>query len=65
MTIPETTVGGGDTAYPIDYTHDGLSSFLVLNGQVPNTGPIQLLTPQPSTSSAWARTVSVKQGAAP
>ena len=48
MTIPQTTVGGGDTAYPIDYTHDGLSSFLVLNGQVPNPGPIQLLTPQPT-----------------
>ena len=49
QTIPQTTVGGGDKAYPIDYTHDGLTSFLVLNGQVPNTGPIQLLTPQPST----------------
>jgi FG-GAP-like repeat len=48
QTIPETTVGGGDKAYPIDYTHDGLTSFLVLNGQVPNPGPIQLLTPQPS-----------------
>ena len=65
VTIPQTTVGGGDTAYPIDYTHDGLSSFLVLNGQVPNTGPIQLLTPQPSSSSALARTTSVKPGAAP
>ena len=48
MTIPQTTVGGGDKAYPIDYTNDGLTSFLVLNGQVPNPGPIQLLTPQPS-----------------
>jgi hypothetical protein len=48
QTIPETTVGGGDKAYPIDYTHDGLTSFLVLNGQVPNPGPIQLVTPQPS-----------------
>jgi hypothetical protein len=48
VTIPQTTVGGGDKAYPIDYTHDGLTSFLVLNGQVPNPGPIQLLTPQPS-----------------
>jgi hypothetical protein len=65
MTIPQTTVGGGDTAYPIDYTHDGLSSFLVLNGQVPNPGPIQLLTPQPSTPSALARMISVKPGAAP
>ena len=65
MTIPQTTVGGGDTAYPIDYNHDGLSSFLVLNGQVPNAGPIQLLTPQPSASSASARTASFKPGAAP
>jgi hypothetical protein len=48
MTIPQTLVGGGDKAYPIDYTHDGLTSFLVLNGQVPNPGPAQLLTPQPT-----------------
>ena len=47
-TIPETTAGGGDRVYPIDYTHDGLASFLVLNGQVPNPGPLQLLTPVPS-----------------
>jgi hypothetical protein len=65
MTIPQATVGGGDTAYPIDYTKDGLSSFLVLNGQVPNAGPIQLLTPQPSTPSAVARMTSFKPGAAP
>jgi hypothetical protein len=49
MDIPETTLGGGTRAYPIDYTKDGLSSFLVLNGQVPNTGLVQLLTPQPTT----------------
>src|SRR6266581_2171944 len=30
--IPETTVGAGEEAYPIDYTNDGLTSFLVLNG---------------------------------
>jgi hypothetical protein len=65
MTIPQTTVGGGDTAYPIDYTKDGLDSFLVLNGQVPNTGPVQLLTPQPSAPSALARITSFKPGAAP
>jgi hypothetical protein len=65
MTIPQATVGGGDTAYPIDYTKDGLSSFLVLNGQVPNAGPIQLLTPEPSTPSAVARMTSFKPGAAP
>jgi hypothetical protein len=64
QTIPETTVGGGNRAYPIDYTHDGLSSFLVLNGQVPNPGPIQLLTPQPSSSGTPTRTVSFQHGAA-
>jgi hypothetical protein len=62
--IPQTTVGGGNRVYPIDYTHDGLSSFLVLNGQVPNPGPIQLLTPQPSSSSTLTRTVSLQRGAA-
>ena len=44
---PETTAGGGDRAYALDYNRDGLTDFLVLNGQVPNSGPIQLLTPQP------------------
>ncbi len=62
MTIPETTLGGGTRVYPIDYTKDGLSSFLVLNGQVPNTGLVQLLTPQPSMSGPLAR---FKPGAAP
>ena len=65
MTIPETTLGGGTRVYPIDYTKDGLSSFLVLNGQVPNTGLVQLLTPQPSMSGPLARMISVKPGAAP
>ena len=44
--IPETTVGTGDRVYALDYNHDGLSDFLVLNGQVPRMGPVQLLTPQ-------------------
>jgi hypothetical protein len=46
--IPETTIGQGDRAYPLDYNHDGLTDFLVLNGsgiQGRTTGPIQLLTP--------------------
>ncbi len=42
--IPETTLGTGDRAYALDYNHDGLTDFLVLNGQVPRMGPIQLLT---------------------
>jgi len=65
MTIPQTTVGGGNRAYPVDDTHDGLSSFLVLNGQVPNPGPIQLLTPQPTSMRALTRTVSFHSGAVP
>ncbi len=55
MTIPEATTGGGTRAYPIDYTKDGLSSFLVLNGQVPDKGPLQLLTPQASAAGPLAR----------
>jgi VCBS repeat protein len=51
MKIPEATTGGGTRAYPIDYTKDGLSSFLVLNGQVPSKGPLQLLTPKPAAAS--------------
>jgi hypothetical protein len=43
--LPETTGGAGDRAYPVDYQRSGLTSFLVLNGQVPFPGPIQLLTP--------------------
>jgi hypothetical protein len=65
MTIPQTTLGGGDQAYPVDYTKDGLSSFLVLNGQVPNTGLIQLLTPQPTASGPAPREITAQPGAAP
>jgi hypothetical protein len=46
--IPETTTGSGEAAYPVDYNNSGLTSFLVLNGEVPYTGPIQLLTPAPT-----------------
>jgi hypothetical protein len=45
--IPQTATGSGEGVYPIDYNHTGLTSFLVLNGEVPYTGPVQLLTPQP------------------
>jgi hypothetical protein len=38
----------GEAAYPIDYNRTGLTSFLVLNGEVPYTGPVQLLTPAPT-----------------
>jgi hypothetical protein len=46
--IPQTTAGSGEAAYPVDYNHSGLTSFLVLNGAVPDTGPVQLLTPTPT-----------------
>jgi hypothetical protein len=45
--IPQTTIGDGDTAYALDYNHDGLTDFLVLNGRDHYPGPIQLLTPHP------------------
>ena len=48
QSIPKTTTGIGDQAYALDYNHDGLTDFLVLNGQVPSSGPIQLLTPSRS-----------------
>jgi hypothetical protein len=64
-TIPEITAGIGDRVYPINYLHDGLSSFLVLNGQVPSTGPVQLITPTPTALSTMTRNISVQHGAAP
>jgi hypothetical protein len=63
--IPETTVGAGDRAYPVDYTRDGLTAFLVLNGQVPHSGPIQLLTPQPQTSGTLSGPVTFHRGGTP
>jgi FG-GAP-like repeat len=48
MPIPQTTAGSGEAAFPIDYNGSGLTSFLVLNGEVPYTGPVQLLTPTPT-----------------
>jgi len=48
--IPQTATGSGEAAYPIDYNRTGLTSFLVLNGAVPLTGPIQLLAPQSTTA---------------
>jgi hypothetical protein len=45
LSVPESGVGQGDHAYPIDYNRDGLTDFLVLNGRDTNPGPIQLLSP--------------------
>jgi len=43
--IPQPASGSGEAVFAIDYTRSGLTSFLVLNGDVPFTGPVQLLTP--------------------
>jgi hypothetical protein len=48
MSIPQTTAGSGEAAFPVDYNHSGLTSFLVLNGPAPIMGPVQLLTPAPT-----------------
>ena len=63
--IPETTVGGGDQAYPADYTRDGLTSFVVLNGQVPNPGPVQLLAPEPAAGEGLIRVIDRHSTMAP
>ena len=47
MSIPQITAGSGESAFPVDYNHSGLTSFLVLNGPAPIMGPVQLLTPAP------------------
>ena len=41
--IPQTSRGRGDAAEPIDYDGDGSMDFLVLNGEGPAFGPIQLI----------------------
>jgi hypothetical protein len=64
-TIPETIAGVGEEVDSIDYTPDGLTSFLVLNGQVPDTGPIQLLTPQPAAARTRSGPVTYHRDAAP
>jgi len=53
--VPQTTAGSGEAAFPVDYTQSGLTSFLVLNGEVPYTGPVQLLTPTPTEGAPTQR----------
>jgi hypothetical protein len=44
MTIPQTSIGAGDAAVPLDYDGNGLEDFLVLNGRpYPIRGPVQLI----------------------
>lgn len=50
MAIPETALGQGDTAYPIDYDNNGLMDFLVTNGGCTHCqGPLQLIAFFPAT----------------
>jgi hypothetical protein len=45
LAVPETTVGTGDNAYPIDFEKNGLTDFLVLNGNGEHVpGPLQFIT---------------------
>jgi hypothetical protein len=55
LPVPETTIGQGDRAYPLDYTHAGLTAFLVLNGRGHFPGPVQLLTPTPGAAASALR----------
>ena len=53
MPIPQTTVGAGDDAYALDYDHNGLMDFLVLNGgRVDLPGPVELIAFFPSAPPA-------------
>jgi hypothetical protein len=42
MSIPSTTEGDADSVWPIDYDKNGLTDFLVLNGDY-RPGPVQLI----------------------
>jgi hypothetical protein len=42
MSIPQVTAGVGQSAFPIDYDGNGLTDFLVLNGQG-QAGPLELV----------------------
>ena len=43
ISIPQTTVGSGDSAVPIDYDQNGKMDFAVLNGYSSAVGPLQLI----------------------
>ena len=44
MQVPQTSVGAGDAAVPLDYDGNGLEDFLVFNGRpYPIRGPVQLI----------------------
>ena len=44
MAVPQATRGTGDTAYALDYDHNGLQDILVLNGHSNvRQGPLQLI----------------------
>lgn len=43
MTIPQTNQGKAESVRPIDYDRNGLTDFLVLNGNSTSAGPVQLI----------------------
>ena len=52
IAIPQTTVGAGDDTYALDYDHNGLMDFLVLNGgRVDLPGPVELIAFFPSAQA--------------
>jgi hypothetical protein len=42
LPLPDASAGGGDSAYTLDYDHNGLDDMLVLNG-AHKEGPLQLI----------------------
>jgi FG-GAP-like repeat len=43
MSIPVTSEGRAESVEPIDYDENGLTDFLVLNGNGTSDGPVQLI----------------------
>jgi len=41
--IPSTSEGDSESVWPIDYDGNGLTDFLVLNGEGTSEGPVQLI----------------------
>jgi FG-GAP-like repeat len=57
MTIPQVSTGIGQSAFPIDYDGNGLTDFLVLNGQN-QPGPLELIAFFPTTGGPAARSAN-------
>jgi hypothetical protein len=50
--IPSTSDGAAESVWPIDYDSNGLTDFLVLNGDGQAQGPVQLIAFSPDTVPA-------------